>query len=257
MKRVVASMMFFTRLPLWRVCSVPNEYFKRVVELWPLVGWITGAVMAMIFWLCSLIFPIPLSIIIALLSRLLLTGALHEDGLADFCDGFGAGGTREHILSIMKDSHIGTYGVLGLIFYYLIIWNCMVAVSVAILPFVMIAADAWSKCCAAQIINFLPYCRTSEQAKNKTIYQRMGIGATILCIIFGAIPLLLIPVNYYFGCIASVLTSFLLIILMKQKIGGYTGDCCGASFLLSELAFYLTITCINSINCPSTLSFLN
>ena len=117
--RVLAAFGFFTRLPFWRIAQVPKEYYERVVPLWPLAGWLTGGVMALVFWLCSYVLPLNLCLIAALVSRLLLTGALHEDGFADFCDGFGGGTSRERILLIMKDSHIGTYGVLGLILYYL------------------------------------------------------------------------------------------------------------------------------------------
>ncbi|MBQ2585605.1 MAG: adenosylcobinamide-GDP ribazoletransferase, partial [Bacteroidaceae bacterium] len=126
--RILAALGFFTRLPFWRIANVPKEYFERVVPLWPLAGWLTGGVMALVFWLCSYILPLNLCLIAAILSRVLLTGALHEDGFADFCDGFGGGGTRERTLQIMKDSHIGTYGVLGLILYYLSLYTVLNAI---------------------------------------------------------------------------------------------------------------------------------
>ena len=112
-----ASLMFFTRLPWWRLRSVPKEAFEHVVDWWPLIGWLTGGVMSAVFLAASLLgFAPAVAALLAISARLLLTGALHEDGLADFCDGFGGGSTRERTLFIMKDSHIGTYGVLGLIF---------------------------------------------------------------------------------------------------------------------------------------------
>ena len=73
--------------------------------------------MAATLYFGSMILPWAVSVIVAIAVRLLITGALHEDGLADFLDGFGGGGDRARILAIMKDSHIGTYGVLGLIIY--------------------------------------------------------------------------------------------------------------------------------------------
>ena len=114
---ILASFMFFTRLPLWRLSlKVPADSFRHVVYYWPLVGWLTGGLMALTYGLSSLIFPMQVSLLLAMASRLLLTGALHEDGLADFFDGFGGGVERERVLSIMKDSHVGTYGVIGLSF---------------------------------------------------------------------------------------------------------------------------------------------
>ena len=117
--KLLAALIFFTRLPFWRITEVPAAYFKRVVDYWPFVGWLTGVIMAGTLWLSAQFLPMSTAVILALLARLLVTGALHEDGLADFCDGFGGGTSREKILSIMKDSHIGSYGVLGLIIYYL------------------------------------------------------------------------------------------------------------------------------------------
>ena len=120
MNNLLAALMFFTRLPFWRICTVPSECFRHVVSYWSLCGWLTGGVMALSFWVFSIWFPLPVAVLLALCARLFLTGALHEDGLADFFDGFGGGRDREGILRIMKDSHIGSYGVLGLILYYLL-----------------------------------------------------------------------------------------------------------------------------------------
>ena len=117
---LLAAFIFFTRLPFWRLKEVPSECFKHVVPYWPWVGWLTGGIMVTVLWTCAQVMPISLAWILAIVTRLLITGALHEDGLADFFDGFGGGTTRERTLAIMKDSHIGTYGVIGLIIYFLL-----------------------------------------------------------------------------------------------------------------------------------------
>ena len=205
--RLLAALIFFTRLPFWRIAEVPPRYYKEVVNYWPLVGWLTGGVMAGILWLTSHCFSWEIAVLLTMLSRILLTGALHEDGLADFCDGFGGGTTRERILSIMKD---------------------------------------WSKFCSAQIINLLPYTRKEEESKARVIYNRMSPGNWIMAFICGLLPLvpallacpslvLLLPV--------PLLVTLALVHLMRKKIQGYTGDCCGATFLLSELALYLMSNC--------------
>ena len=122
--RIWAAFIFFTRLPLWRLHEPPKESYKSVVEFWPLTGWLTGGLMALTLWLCSMYFPYTVAVLFAIVVRLLITGALHEDGLADFMDGFGGGGSdRSRILAIMKDSHIGTYGVIGLILYHLLLYR--------------------------------------------------------------------------------------------------------------------------------------
>lgn len=136
---------FFTRLPFWKIANVPPVYFKRVVDYWPFVGWLTGGIMAGTLWITAEFLPVQIAVLMALAARLLATGALHEDGLADFCDGFGGGTSRDKILSIMKDSHIGTYGVLGLLFYYGLMWNILTTLSVPLACAAILSGDAWSK----------------------------------------------------------------------------------------------------------------
>lgn len=244
MKRFLAALMFFTRLPIHRIVNVPSAYFKRVVELWPFVGWITGSITALVLYACCTIFPFTLAIIIAITARVILTGALHEDGLADFCDGVGGGTSRERILAIMKDSHIGTYGVLGLILYFLTTVSVWTTIPLMVLLPTIIAGDAWSKFCAAQIINFLPYTRKVEESKSDTIYERFGIWAWLLAAAGGTVPGVLLPMSLWIAYIAPVAVAALLILLMKRRIGGYTGDCCGACSLLCELSFYLSISAL-------------
>ena len=256
--RLLAALTFFTRLPFWRIREIPADKFKRVVPLWPLVGWLTGGVTAGVLLLCGDLLSMPLTLawIIAIISRLLLTGALHEDGLADFIDGFGGGTSRERTLAIMKDSHIGTYGVIGLILYFaLLIYFPTLLIDAFAHPrtpvlyefplvhlcWIVFIGDCWSKCCAAQLINLLPYARTEETAKNKTVYERMTLPELLLCFFFGLLPaFLVLPVRIWWMLAVPLAVTGLLALLMKRKIQGYTGDCCGAAFLLSELSFFLT-----------------
>lgn len=245
MNRLLATITFFTRLPLWRLRDIPSECYKRVVELWPLAGWLTGGVTAAVLLVASTVLPHLPAVMLALMARVLLTGALHEDGLADFMDGMGGGTDRDRILSIMKDSHIGTYGVIGLIMYYMLLASVLASFPVRVAAMTIVCADAWSKCCSAQIINFLPYARTAEQAKNKTVYTRMKIADLIGCIILGALPLAITTaltgyISFIYSAIAPIITVICLIAYMRHKINGYTGDCCGATALISELSMYVT-----------------
>lgn len=119
MRSFLAAIMMFTRLPLWRFVQVDKKYYSNVLLYWPLVGFITGFTTWAILYIVSTIGWADLpACILAIAARLLLTGALHEDGLADFFDGFGGGINKEKILAIMKDSHIGSYGTIGLIVYF-------------------------------------------------------------------------------------------------------------------------------------------
>ena len=235
---LLAAFIFFTRLPFWRLKDVPSDCFKHVVPYWPMVGWLTGGIMVGVLWLGSHVFPVSMAWMLAIVVRLLITGCLHEDGLADFLDGFGGGSTRERTLTIMKDSHIGTYGVIGLIVYFLL----MMQIGHLPLPTLCLLAfcgDCWSKFCAAQIINFLPYARKEEESKAQVVYHQMNYKEFVCCLIGGLPSLLLLPMKLWLSLVGSYLVSAYIIRLMKRRLQGYTGDCCGATFLLCELAFYL------------------
>ena len=208
MKRLLAAFIFFTRLPFGRIMAVPADCFKHVVPYWPIVGWLTGGILAGTLWLLAQVLPLQVAWIGAIVVRLLVTGCLHEDGLADFCDGFGGGTTRERTLAIMKDSHIGTYG--------------------------------YSKWCVSHMVNLLPYARKEEESKAKVLYSRMTLPEVMAGTIAGWLPLLFLqPVGWGVACFCPPIVFLLLCGWMKRRIGGYTGDCCGAVFLLGELSFYI------------------
>ncbi len=248
-KRILATFSFFTRLPVWRLTTIDKCYYERVVPLWPLAGWLTGGLMAVVFLLATMLgFTTGIAVALALISRVLLTGALHEDGFADFCDGFGGGTDRESVLRIMKDSHIGTYGVLGLVLYYLLAWSTMCAIAiVTFFPLVMIAADVVSKYFSSYIIYFLPYARKAEDAKNKLVYSCTTLTDWMVSTVLGLLPMVLLIVfipdlfpSALLCFVACAICCLILFFFMHKRIHGYTGDCCGACFILTELVFYLS-----------------
>ena len=241
MKDILASFILLTRLPLWRICEVPAECFKHVVVYWPLVGWLTGGVTAGVLWLAAQVFPMELAWIFALLSRLLLTGCLHEDGLADFCDGFGGGSTRERTLEIMKDSRIGTYGVIGLVMYFLLLYQ-LHRLPLPLLCGLCFSGDVFVKFVSSQIVNVLPYARKVEDSKAKVVYSRMSAREFLTGMVFGLVPTGVFAWSHprvLLACVAPFVAFVCLCALMRRRIGGYTGDCVGALFLISELVFLL------------------
>ena len=248
--RLFAAFIFFTRLPFWRIHQPRKEAYETVVELWPLTGWLTAGCMAATLYFGSFVVPTALAAMAAIIVRILITGALHEDGLTDFIDGFGGGGTdRTRILDIMKDSHIGTYGVVGLILYFMLLHQSLTILPPRITALMILAADPFFKMMTAQLIQMMPYARTAETAKGQVVYRKISIKAGLLLLIQGTLPA--IGLWYFAGlpylCIAiPALVFYLLYLLMHRRINGYTGDCCGAVFLLTELTFYLTYITLNS-----------
>ena len=221
MKQLAAALIFFTRLPLWRVVRVPDACYRRVVAYWSATGWLTAAVTAGVLYGAAFLLPVPAAVLAAVIARVLLTGALHEDGLSDFLDGFGGGRTREQTLAIMKDSRTGSYGIIGLILY---------------------CGDPFCKFVASMTINFLPYARPAAQSKSGVVYAPMRVGEIVCGAAFGVLPMLsLFYPPYWLAGLAPFVCIAWLIRQMRRRIGGYTGDCCGAVFLLCEGSFYVAL----------------
>ena len=244
--RIWASLIFFTRLPFWRLHEPPRECYQAVVEHWPLTGWLTGGAMAATLYFGSMAMPWPVVVVLAIVVRLLISGALHEDGLADFLDGFGGGGSsRERILAIMKDSHIGTYGVLGLIVYELLLAATLYSMNARLAALTILAADPYAKMVASQLIQMMPYARREEESKAKTVYRKTSWKAGISLAVQGLLPmalfLYLTGLRWEIVIFSPCVVMYFLYLLIWNKLRGYTGDCCGAVCLLVELAVLLTV----------------
>lgn len=244
--RIWAALIFFTRLPFWRLYQPPKACYETVVEHWPLVGWLTGGVMAATLYGASMVLPYQVAVLVAIVMRLLLTGALHEDGLADFLDGFGGGGNnRQRILDIMKDSHIGTYGVIGLVLYLLLLFFCLSSMSQEMAALAILAADPYAKMLTAQLVSMMPYARREEEAKAKVIYRKITLVSGVSLAVQGLLPIGLFV--WYMGIVweplifIPALVMYFLYLLIWRRLHGYTGDCCGAVCLMVELSVYLTL----------------
>lgn len=244
-QQLLAAILFFTRLPIGRWVNVPSDVFKRIIYLWPLTGWLTGGVMALSWWGFSQLFPAAVALILALLMRVLFTGGLHEDGLGDFVDGFGGGGNKESILRIMKDSNVGSYALMGMIFYFLLLFFTLNSLPKGMIFGLLLVGDPLAKSIAATITSTLDYARPESESKFKVLFARLNWGQWMALILFGILPiLLLLKPHYWLAALAPVITMLLIRSYVKRKIGGYTGDICGATFLIGELAFYLAVLAI-------------
>jgi len=243
--QLAAAITFFTRIPIWKVIDIPVENYSKIIYFWPLTGWITGGITAASWLGFSMVFPPILSIILAFAVRILLTGGFHEDGLGDFFDGFGGGKTKAEILRIMKDSHIGSYALIGMIFYYFTLINTLTAIPKETIAGVIFAADPVSKLLTATMMNFLPYARTESESKSKTMYEKLTPVKLVFACLFGLLPLFIfLNQTLWLSVIAPICVTFFMFLYARKKIGGYTGDICGATALLCELGFYLTILMI-------------
>ncbi|MCH5319722.1 MAG: adenosylcobinamide-GDP ribazoletransferase [Paramuribaculum sp.] len=239
LKKIVAAFTFFTRIPTVGCKQLESRHFDGIIQWWPLTGFLTGGLTALCYFFCAYLFTPIIAAILALSFRMLVTGALHEDGLADFCDGFGCSGDRDRVLSIMKDSHIGTYGVIGLLLYtllFILTVSCFPIITGCILIF---SSDVWCKFCSSKLIDFLPYSRTREHSKSGILYEKPKIITTIGMGLLSAGTLILLWWPMVLCSIVVPLVVLVLGVTMKKRIGGYTGDCCGATFLISQIMMFL------------------
>lgn len=240
---------FFTRLPISRLPHFQEEELNHSVKYFPLVGLIVGMVGVGALLLSAMILPSNVAILVSMASTIYLTGAFHEDGLADSADGFGGGWDSERILTIMQDSRLGTFGVMALFLMLFAKYQLLNALPPQQVAYALIVAHALSRLCAVYVMSTLSYVKPSGKAK--PLATKIQFADLTIASVFGLLPLALIVFTlttpgYHrlFTLLASVLLPVGIVWLwwvrkIKRWIGGYTGDCLGAMQQLTELAFYL------------------
>ncbi|RNC65485.1 adenosylcobinamide-GDP ribazoletransferase [Proteiniphilum sp. X52] len=241
------ALLFYSRIPAGKI-DYSEENLTKAFRYFPLVGIIVGALGGGVFLLFQWILPIPVALVIAMTAIVFLTGAIHEDGLSDFFDGFGGGRDKERILSIMKESAIGAYGVISLILLFLLKFMLLLSIGPSHIMVVLIAAHASSRMMPVFMVNSSRYARTGD---SKAMHTRRKTDMTtfLIALTFGLVPLSFMP--WQIIVIVIPLYAVIMIVLKKyteKKIGGFTGDVLGALQQFSELAFYLVCIIIYPIN---------
>jgi adenosylcobinamide-GDP ribazoletransferase len=216
----------------------------------PLIGWLVGAVAAAVYWGAVHLWPPVVAVLLSTGASVLLTGAFHEDGLADVCDGFGGGWTRARILEIMKDSRVGTYGLVGLGLVLAIKVAALNSASTAAIsvPVLLLVAHPLSRLTALTFIRTLPYARADlDDGKAKPVAQSMPNGRLAAAAVLGLAPLVALVLWRQQPALLWVLLPLLILQLVlgrwfRKWLGGYTGDCLGATQQLAEALIYLSLT---------------
>lgn len=237
----VQCLAFLTHLPLPDPLPFALPPLHQAMRQLPAVGALIGGVTGFVVWLCL---ALELSSLVAatlgLATTAALTGALHEDGLADTADGFGGGKNSEQKLAIMRDSRIGTYGVLALIFAILLKIQAT-SVLTAQPAWLLIASLAATGALSRALMVWL--MQTSAPARSDGLAATAGKPSQAVMIYALAIGILLALLVFWLasGWLACVLvpaagfaSAATIRSLAKQQIGGYTGDVCGAVQVISE-----------------------
>jgi adenosylcobinamide-GDP ribazoletransferase len=238
--------MYFTRIPCPKWVDHSEEYLNKASMYFPFIGWIVGGFSALILWLSTFVFPLSISIIFSMAASILITGAFHEDGYADVCDGFGGGWTKQKILDIMKDSRIGAYGVIGLILILGLKFSLLYNLNLGIIYIVLIAGHSLSRFAAVSIIFTQDYVRENEDSKAKPLAKKITVSQFIVAAVFGILPLLFFRNPIFFIVLIPVLLlRSYLVYYFNKWIGGYTGDCLGAAQQLTEIMIYISFAVIS------------
>ena len=238
------AVQFLTRLPVRSRHLYTEARLAAATRYHPLVGALIGAFSGGVFWLAHLVFPANLSVVLAVAASLVATGALHEDGFADTCDGLGGGATRERALEIMRDSRLGTYGAAGLGLMLAAKVLALAAAPPETVPWLLIAAHAASRSSAVLALATGTYARDAGVAA--PVADAVGRGSLALALATGAaavcVPLAAAaPVAVLAGLGGLAAGHVAMRGLYERKLGGYTGDCLGAVQQTSELGMYLGV----------------
>lgn len=236
----LASVMFFSRIPVPSSFVWKKEYQNLSLTWLPVVGSLTGAAGALTFLAASCFLQQPIVVMLSLAAMILLTGAFHEDGFADVCDAFGGGTGKEQILTIMKDSRVGAYAVIGLILLLAARIFILTELNPVTIPVLLIATQTLSRWPVLLIAKVWPYARTTKGSKSGETVKSLSFSRITVAFVMSVWPLFLPGSWIIFISIPLVIVVSLAAgAWFNKRIGGYTGDCLGAAQQLNELAFLL------------------
>ena len=256
-RSLVLALQYFTRVPipaaLARWTGYSTELQRASLAHFPGVGILVAGVAIACYWLAAQLLPrsalTPLvAAALSTMATLVLTGALHEDGLADTADGLGGSAGRERALEIMKDSRIGSFGALALMLALLMKVGLLALIgSVAGVPAVaaaMLGAHAASRALALVIVATLPYIGKAETSKSLATAARIAWASLLVAAIWCLPALALAAALTSLGfCIVAIVAAAFAMLLMRRllvrRLQGFTGDSLGATQQLCEVAFYL------------------
>lgn len=230
---------FYTRLPVLK--QADDAPLSEAALYLPVVGWMVGALSALCFHAAAQLWPQPVAAALTLTAGVLITGAFHEDGLADVCDGFGGGWSREQILAIMKDSRIGAYGAIALSLQFVLKTALLSAVPAAAVPACLLAGHSVSRLMPLLIMYRHAYARSAE-SKSAGAVLRPTRGQLALAAALALLPCFGLPPAGWWALAAVMPVNLGLGLYFQNRIGGYTGDCLGASQQIAETVFYLGVS---------------
>ena len=228
-----AALIMYTRLPL-QSAHLDGRHFANSLVYLPWVGVCVGVLAGLVYYLCNFFLPANVSIFIALVAGIMITGALHEDGFADSCDGFFAGNDAQSIVRIMKDSTNGTFAVIGLITLIVgkLLFLTQIAAEMHILA--LISMHSLARLVPLLIVISTPHCNvaSSKMSAGLCLDQKelTYSGLALLLLLAFFLPVFLL----FTAVIALILLTITCRYFFMQRLQGYNGDSLGAAEQLGE-----------------------
>ena len=246
---------FLNALRFMTIFPVPSsdtatapDWLSRCAKYFPAVGICIGLVSAVVLLLAGSIWSPVIAALLAVAASLVVSGALHEDGLADTADGFGGGWSVEKRLAIMKDSRIGAYGALALMFGVALRVTALAELPLWTGAAALIAAHAAARITPAFVMNALPYA--GDTAAMKVSYADAPVstndmGFALIVVACALVPLTLISfLSMISGLVLGAILAAAMALWARKLIDGYTGDVLGAIEQLFEIGFLLGVAAI-------------
>ena len=244
---LLAAIQFFTRIPVPSAEAPGPDTQNQALKYFPLIGWLVGAFCALVFYLSASVWPDSVAVVLTLVAGILLTGALHEDGLADSCDGFGGGWNRDQVLRIMQDPRIGNFAAIGLILVLLLKAALMIELAThshELLLIALLLAHPASRLWVLALPSLLDYARPADDSSKSRplVGQRFSPGKLAYASLFVVLPLAYFDVPpLWLAFFAAGIVTLVLGLYYRQRLGGYSGDCLGATQQITELTVYLSL----------------
>ncbi len=244
------AFVFFTRIPLPNLGKKPAE-LRSTLWAWPIVGLLIGFLSGLVFVVVSSFFSISIAAVITILTTIFLTGAFHEDGLADCADSFGAFEPQRR-LEIMKDSSIGTYGVLALIAAFSLRVFALIEIGrqiggIEIIVVLMMAYSASRVAMIGVLIGFKPVVGHGLREQVRNISRRQFSASYLIALLIFTSLALYLGFAILTGAmfiIVSLVMPILLAVIMQKRIGGFNGDVLGGVCILSEVIGLMLLSSI-------------
>ncbi len=235
---MIVAFQFLTRFPMPSTMFTADS-LSRAVKFFPLVGLVVGLGAVLVQKILIFHIARPLVALAVLIFLVSITGCLHEDGLADTVDGFGGGWTKDHILLILKDSRIGSYGATALTLSLLARYLLLATLPIEHFAAYVISAHVLCRWSSLPLSYFLPPAR-EQDGQGARIAKQTSLSSLIFGSVFSVfVVIFLLRRSSTSPLLVAMLVAALSGWFYARKIGGITGDCFGATNQLTEILVYL------------------